>query len=301
MSRAPLLLVEGARIDVGGAPLCDGLGAVSEADRVGLVGDWSALFALLGARGRLVRGRAEIAGVPAERAVASGQVGLALSDVPLPGAASARDYLEASARLAGFSRRLAVDASRHALGELGLDALAGRRIRDLGQLERRGLALAHAALGNPSALVLEAPLDHLDEASSGVVAGWVERAAAGRRLLVSARHTGMATPERGLFDGLEEILVLRPGGLLSQGPPAETLSGCERYLVVVRSRGAELKEALLARGVEATLEAQDGAGARLWVELRAPGALDLVRDVVVELEAPLIELTPLASRPDRVE
>jgi len=301
LSRAPLLLLEGARIDVGGAPLCDGLGAVSEADRVGLVGDWSALFALLATRGRLVRGRAEIAGVPADRAVASGLVGLALSDVPLPGAVCVLDYLEASARLVGFARRLATEASQHALGELGLEALARRRIRDLGQLERRGLALAHAALGKPSAIVLEAPLDHLDEASSGVVAGWVERAAAGRHLLVSARHTGMAGPERGLFEGLGEILVLGPGGLLSQGPPAEAWGDFDRCLVVVRSRAAELREALVARGVEATLEAQGDAGARLWVEIRAPDALDLVRDIVVELEAHLIELTPLASRPDRVE
>jgi ABC-type multidrug transport system ATPase subunit len=297
---APLLSLEGARIDVGGTPLCDGLGAVSQTDRVGLVGDWSALFALLAARGRLVRGRAEIGGVPADRAVASGQVGLALSDVPLPGAASALDYLTASARLAGFSRRVATDAGRHALGELGLEALARRRIRDLGQLERRGLSLAHAALGNPSAIVLEAPLDQLDEASSGVVAGWVERAAAGRGLLVSARRTEVTGPARGFFDGLAEILALGPGGLLWQGPPAELEGDSDRYLLVVRSRATELKEALLARGVEASLEAQGGA-ARLWLKLRAPGALDLVRDLVVELEAYPVELTPLASRPDRVE
>jgi ABC-type multidrug transport system ATPase subunit len=297
----PLLLLEAARIDVGGAPLCDGLGAVSEADRVGLVGDWSALFALLSARARLVRGRAEVAGVPAGRAVASGQVGLALSDVALPGATRVLDYLAASARLAGFPSRRAPDASRRALGELGLEALAGRRIRDLGPLERRGLGIVHAVLGHPGAIVLDAPLGGLDVASSGIVAGWVERAATGRRLLVSAKHTGIPGPERGFFDGLGEILVLGPGGLLAQGPPAETLGDSDRYLLVVRRRGTELQAALRAHGIEATLESRDDTCVRLLLELRAPGALDLVRDAVVELEVPLIELTPLASPPDRVE
>jgi ABC-2 type transport system ATP-binding protein len=294
-----LLLLEAARIDVGGAPLCDGLSVVSEANRVGLAGDWSSLFALLAGRGRLVRGRAEIAGARADRAVREGRVGLAVSSVGLPGSMRVLDCLRASARLAGFSAGRAPELGRRALGEFGLEPLAGRRIREMSELERRGLGLAHAVLGGPTAIALEEPLGGLDDASAGVVARWIERAATGRRLLVSGQHAGSAGPERGLFGALDEVLVLGSGRLLAQGSAADALGMAHRYSVVVRSRWSELGAALGARGIPVTLVPLAGGSVRLVLELPRPEALDLVRDAVVELEAPLLELVPLASLPDR--
>ncbi|MEB2324914.1 MAG: hypothetical protein OZ921_20540, partial [Sorangiineae bacterium] len=77
MSDAPLLLLDAARIDAGGAVLLDGVSCGSSAPELGLVGAWSPLFALLGGQATLASGRAEIGGAPARLAASSGRVGLA--------------------------------------------------------------------------------------------------------------------------------------------------------------------------------------------------------------------------------
>ncbi len=290
----PLLLFEDARIDVDGVPLVEQLNLKSSAERIGLVGDWSPLFALLGARAELVRGRAEVLGVPAERAVASGQAGLALAESEWPESNTVEGYLAASARLAGFGRGRASEVGRQALGELGLEPFAGRRIRDLDLLERRGLALAHAVLGSPRIVALEAPLSGLPEPSARVLTGWIERAVRGRALLISAPSLRLPGPERGFFDGLGELLVLGPGGLAWGGAPAEVLTGAQRYSLLVGGESTELVSYLREQGIETSV-----AGTYLLLELRTPEALDVVHDALVDRKIQVRELVPIASLPGR--
>lgn len=306
MSDAPLLACKGARIDVGGGVLVDGLDCESDAQRLGLVGAWSPLFALLGAEATLAAGSVEIAGTPAARATAQGVVGLARTASPLPPDWSVATFLEHSARLAGVTRKDARTRAEWAAETLGVPALLGRRIASLAPVEHRAALIAHGLLGAPLALAVETPLDDLDDAAQRALADLLLRAAAECRLIVSVGTAAPLGPARGLLDALDEVLVLEAGSLVAQGPPGHALAPGHRYLVSVSRHAAAFAEALAARGVELAVAAESGRllpvvapdladAARLVVDLTADLGTDQLIALALELGAPVTELVPLAS------
>jgi ABC-2 type transport system ATP-binding protein len=294
MTDAPLLACDDARIDAGGAPLVEGLSLATRGCRVALVGAWTPLFALVGCEAELAAGRVELAGEPATRAVASGNVGLARAEPPLPPRWSALAFLHQSAWLGGLERRYARDAARSVLQALGLERLAGRALGSLGAHERRAVMIAHAAICAPRGLVLETPLGRLDDAVQGMLRDLVERAAEGRSLIFSVESGLPSAAERALVETADDVLVLEQGRLVAQGEPARALEPGRRYLVSVGRHAERLARALGERDCRVTPAGAAGDdAARFVVDLSPEATPDALLALSLEVDAPLVELVPL--------
>ena len=129
MSDTPTLEAKAARLDLFGRPLLARLELTSHAERLALLGDWSALFRLLSGEAELAAGTLTIAGSPLPLGVEQGKVGLMRLDPLLPGTWSAEQFLASSAELAGTSAKSAAKLAFETLGRLGLGGLAARPAR----------------------------------------------------------------------------------------------------------------------------------------------------------------------------
>jgi ABC-type multidrug transport system ATPase subunit len=307
----PLLQCDAARIDDGASALVEGLSFATEGEHVGLVGTWEPLFAALAGRAQVSSGSVQVHGCQLGQAVARSVVGLALCEPGLPGGWSALDYLEQSARLAGCGAASARAQAREALHQLGLDQLGGRKLAMLAPAERRALLVAHATIGSPPVLALERPLANLDDAWARFTAEVIDRAATGRRLLVSCSAAAPGSPERELLARLDEVLLLRHACLLARGSVEQVLTAGTRYLVVVTRGAAALVQQLGEQGLRvqvlgpaaapAHLAASSGAqlrtgdAARLLVEVGQAGQTDAIVEAALTAQAPIIELVPLSE------
>jgi ABC-type lipoprotein export system ATPase subunit len=296
----PLLVLDGARIESGGIagePLtCSG-----GANRLTLVGNFRPLFRLLSGEARLDAGRAELAGIPAAGAVRTGALGLALLDPPLVPDFSVERYLLESARLAGLAEADAKAAVEAALAYFELGGLRRLKPKTLFAPARRVLLLAHATLAAPEILCAEAPLADLDAEGQAYVALALEKAAAGRRLMVSVPTSVPAGAERAMLERADFIIEEHAGRIVREGPRLERAT--KRYFATVTRSGAGFLAALGARGVSAratpfepvrlgenSLES-DGP-LRVIIEL---SLLTSTTDVVLAAHAagaPLVELGP---------
>jgi ABC-2 type transport system ATP-binding protein len=305
-----LIELDHARIDGPGGALVDGLSVRSDLDRVGLVGDWSALFRLLAGEAVLVAGRAQIIDMAPERAVRRGKLGFAPFDPTLPERWTVRELLIESALLLGMSSAQARREASSVSTRLGLTELGTRALGRLQSHERRAVLIAHATLGGPAALALELPLARLDDASARWVADVVMRASEGRRLLVSVEAAQPGAVERALVEQLQEVLIVRGHGIVAQAPAAQALGGGRRYGVIVSRHAAALARRLQRSCPSVELRRHDGMiqaldaltaadlemlrGARLIVELGEDQGPDVVLDAALELQAPVLELLPLS-------
>jgi ABC-type multidrug transport system ATPase subunit len=292
-----LIRLSAARIDVGGAPLFDGVECTTSADRVLLVGAWEPLFRLLARQATLASGSVLVHGHPAETAVRDGTVGLLLAESRLPLAWRGSDYLYQSARLTGLSRKHARETAATTLERIGVPGLGARRIGELSAVERRVLLLGHALLSAPAVLALEAPLSGLDEWSQNYMLELVERAALGRRSFCSVSDLTSTGPERALVDRAQEIVVLDAGRVAAQGPAEQVLAPSRGYRVTVARRWQELVARLTERGVSVRASSSGSEpvrpeSARLWLELPEGATANLVLETSAEVEAPIIELVP---------
>ena len=263
----PLLLCDGARIDASGALLLESLTCVGRGNHVGLVGDWAPLFSLLGGEAELGAGRLELDGVEASRAVALGVVGLARYQPGLPPgwtASPLSDRERAPAR--PLARREPPRRPRRARAAAASPSSAPHPAAARPGRAPRAL-IAHATLGAPRVLALEAPLAGLDDAAQARLVPLIDRAAAGRKLLWSAASAAPVGAERGLLDSMSEVLVLEAGSLVAEGPPGHALSPGTRYLVTVARDAGELAARLEAGGL-GVRPARDGGQARLVVGSR---------------------------------
>jgi ABC-2 type transport system ATP-binding protein len=302
-----LLELEAARIDVDAAPLLEGVSARAEGGLVGLVGDWSALFALLGSRGRLAAGSARIAGHDATSAVADGVLGTVPLSPLLPARWTVNKYLVEGARLAGLSKRDAKDRTSADLASLALAHLSSRRIETLTPAEKRAVSLVLALADTPAVLAVEDIDAGLDDRAETVFVDLVERAARGRSLLVSSRLTSRTGPTRALFERADSVLVLEAGTLVAAGKLADSLPAEASYLVSVTGHAAELAERLTARGLavqvaggaggfaalDAEVLAAKGGAARFRIRLSEGASTRTILDAALEVEAPVVELRPL--------
>ena len=128
MSDAPTLEAKAARIDLLGQPLLARLELTSNAERLALLGDWSALFRLLSGEAQLAAGTLRIAGVDVPQGVVQGAVGFMRLEPLLPGAWTSEQLLTSSAELAGTPQKSAQKLAFETLEQLGLVELAARRL-----------------------------------------------------------------------------------------------------------------------------------------------------------------------------
>lgn len=300
MSDSFTLDAEDARIDFLGQPLLRQLSVRSAEPRVALLGDWSALFRLLSGEAKLSAGRLLIDGAELPLAVERGRVGLMRLDPVLPGAWSTEQLLSSSAELAGMSRKASARAAFQALERLGLGALASRRLAHLQLAERRAVLVAHAVLTDPRALCLEQPLLGLDAQSESFVLAVVERAVAGRRLLLALGDGNESPGARQLRLGCSAHLRLIDGVIVGDAP-----SPTGRHVAATVCRNHEaFARALAARGVAATpthaagilsvlTSSYAGPCWRYVIDLGSAGSSTApVLDAALETEAGLVELIP---------
>jgi len=110
--------------------------------------------------------------------------------------------------LAARLRGLPDDAARDALGGVGLDALAGRTVRELSMGQRRRALLAAARLADPAVLVLDEPLEAMDREMRESIVRWAaERRAAGAAVLVATHEVAPFAPL------VDRVLVVSEGRL----------------------------------------------------------------------------------------
>jgi ABC-2 type transport system ATP-binding protein len=298
---APTLDAQAARIDLLGQPLLSRLDVKSDAERVALLGDWSALFRLLSGEAELAAGTLRIAGVAVPLGVAQGVVGLMPLDPLLPGTWSAEQLLASSAELTGTPRKAAAKLAFQTLERLGLASLAARRLAHLQLAERRALLLAHALLTAPRVLCLEQPLVGLDTHAEAAVLAVVERASVGRRLLIALGDLPLSPGSRQLARMCSAQLRLAAGVVVTE---AEGSAASSRVTATVSRNHQAFAAALSARGLAAHPTHEAGmlnaltsplAGPcwRYLVELPA-GSTAPILDAALETEAGLVELIPLS-------
>jgi ABC-type multidrug transport system ATPase subunit len=298
---APLLLLEGARIAAGGVT-SEPLSARGGTQKLSLIGDFRPLFRLLAKNATLVSGRAELVGVPVVDAARS--VGFAPCDPPVVPAWTPERYLTESARLLGLSERDARKEADSVLALLLLGGFARHRFDVLGLPLRRAVLLAHGMLGSPDVLCVESPFEELDGAAQSEVATYLERAAHGRRLILSARSLPGEGLERTLLGRADWVMVESRGRITTEGPASRVLGQARRYVATVTRASDAFIAALAARGItvrESALthvapppDAHPGADP-VEVALELPSGVG-PNDVVLAAQsagAPLVELVPI--------
>jgi ABC-type taurine transport system ATPase subunit len=289
-----------ARIDLLGQPLLAQLELKSEAERVALLGDWSALFSLLSGEAELAAGTLRIAGVPVPLGVTQGVVGLMRLDPLLPGAWSAEQFLASSAELSGSPGKAARKLAFQTLERLGLAELAARRLAHLQLAERRALLIAHALLTNPSVLCLEDPLAGLDTHAEQTVIAVLERACQGRRFIIAVSEPGRSPGSRQIVDACHERLRLAAGVVLldpesAAAPSRVTATVCrnhEAFAQALSQRGLKAQATHEAGMLNALTSPLAGPCWRYLVELPG-GSTAPILDAALETEAGLVELIPL--------
>jgi ABC-type cobalamin/Fe3+-siderophores transport system ATPase subunit len=300
LSDAATLEARGARIDLAGQPLVSRLDATSNAERVALLGDWSALFRLLAGEAELAAGELRVGGARVPLGVAQGVIGLMRQDPLLPSAWSAEQLLQSSAELSGVPKKAAQKLAFQTLERLGLLDLAARRLAHLQGAERRALLVAHASLTAPRVLCLEQPLLGLDTHGEQAVLAVIERASAGRRLLVALGEPEQSAGSRQLLETCSGRLRLAAGVVLPEpndAPPPKrvTATVCKNHQAFAAALGARglaahaTHEAGLLSALTSPLA---GPCWRYLIELPA-GSTAPVLDAALETEAGLVELIPL--------
>jgi ABC-type cobalamin/Fe3+-siderophores transport system ATPase subunit len=262
VSPGALLHAEAARIAVGGATMIESLDLQTRGDRVVVLGDAESLLAALcGApRGaavgesddlaRVVGGSLRVLG----RDVASGAhrevTGFAPLDPPLPGSWSVEEYLGWGLRLGGVPRRRAGALAVAALERLELADLRRVQLRRLSPVLRRGVMLALAIVHEPAAIVIESPLEHLDESATAQMMVLLGRATEGRAVLLWLhRLVGMHSAIE-LARVASDVAVLRDGVLVAHAEPASLFSGARLFELTIFSGADALRTTLAEQGMQ---------------------------------------------------
>jgi hypothetical protein len=231
--------------------------------------------------------------------VRRGTAGLALLDPPLVPVWTLERYLLESAALSGLAPADAARAVEAALSYFELGGLRRTRLAALFPPVRRAALLAHATLAAPEVICAEAPLSDLDAEGQAYVLRALERAAHGRRLVVSVPALLPEGAERACVDTSDFVVEEHAGRIVRQGePPARPGLRC---FATVTSGGQDFLRALGERGLTARatplLPARFGDPAhaegslRVVIELPARSSTTDVLRAAHAAGAPLVELT----------
>ena len=276
-----------------GSALLTSVSLRTDAQRVGLVGDWEPLFEALTGHAQVASGSAQFLGVELRQALARNVVGFAPCDPALPGSFSVLEYLRHAARLSHGSPARALADSKRALEEYRLSELATRKLSQLARFERRALGIVCASLSAPPVLCLETPLRGLDAEPADYIARLCTEAAKRSRLIVSANFPRAPSPEHALLDACQELCVISRGAVLAQGAPNQILAPSTRYLLCVRgAKAAAFSGVLEAAGCRLS---ESGGPGRYLVELPEGGSSDLLLDAALGSQLVVLELRPLSA------
>ncbi|WP_327042581.1 ATP-binding cassette domain-containing protein [Micromonospora ureilytica] len=182
------------------------------------------------------------------------------------------------------SNRIPRQRVRQVIEMVGLESVAGKRVRgfSLGMTQRLGLAAA--LLGDPPVLLLDEPINGLDP--EGV--RWIRQlltglAAEGRTVLLSSHlMTEMAATA-------DHLIIIGRGRMLADISTSEFVAQHAGSYIRVRSpEAASLRSALTTRGIEVT-EAGEGTLHAMGAELEQVGAVGRDEGLIIT------ELTPCTA------
>jgi ATP-binding cassette subfamily B protein len=157
------------------------------------------------------------------------------------GSDAPRSVLEAALREA------AVEDDVRAMPE-GIETVVGERGVQLSGGQKQRIALARALLQGPRVLILDDPMSAVDARTEAEILGALDRARAGRTLvLVTHRIAAAARAER--------VVVLDEGRVVQSGTHAELLADADGLYARLARRQALERELLALGGPEAAPEA----------------------------------------------
>ncbi|MFJ3903578.1 ABC transporter ATP-binding protein [Streptomyces sp. NPDC090025] len=191
-------------------------------------------------------GAVTVSGVPfRDRARGLRHVGALLDAGDVHGGRSPRAYLGALAR----SNRIPLSRVDEVLAEVGLSAVAGRRIGGFSLGMRQRLGIAAALLGDPPVLLFDEPLNGLDPEGVKWVRGLFRRLAAEGRTVFVSSHL-MSEMEH----TADELVVVGRGELIAAESLTEFAARGAALSVTVGSPAAgELSRLLRAEGAAVTV------------------------------------------------
>lgn len=164
-----------------------------------------------------------------------------LPDVPaFPAWMTAREYLEASARLAGVPASTAGRRIDALLETAGLSSVR-QRIGGYSRGMRQRLGIAQALIGAPGLLVLDEPTSALDPAGHREVLELIERLSGRTTVLLSSHN--LAEADR----VATHAVVLRAGRVLASSPVADLRRRAGALSLPLRADADADADAVLAR------------------------------------------------------
>jgi ABC-2 type transport system ATP-binding protein len=202
---------------------------------------------------------------------------------------SARDHLRVIATAAGLDPRR-IDP---VLEQTGLAGAARRRVGGYSLGMRQRLGLAAALLGDPEVLLLDEPANGLDPEGvhwlRGLVRGLADE---GRTVLVSSHLLAEVAQT------VDQVVIIDRGRLVAQSTLAALTAGADRTVRVRTPQPEALRDLLVARGAQVTLDGPDqlvvgGATAEQVGQVAAAGGVVLheMRFERSNLEDVFLELT----------
>jgi ABC-2 type transport system ATP-binding protein len=217
------------------------------------------------------------------------QVGAVLEASGFHPGRSARDHLRVIVTAAGLDPRR-ID---QVLEQTGLAGAARRRVGGYSLGMRQRLGLAAALLGDPEVLLLDEPANGLDPEGvhwlRGLVRGLADE---GRTVLVSSHLLAEVAQT------VDQVVIIDQGRLVAQSTLAALTAGADRTVRVRTPQPEALRDLLVARGAQVTLDGPDqlavgGATAEQVGQVAAAGGVVLheMRFERSNLEDVFLELT----------
>jgi ABC-2 type transport system ATP-binding protein len=202
----------------------------------------------------------------------------------LPSDVRAHDLVRHIAEVHGLPRRDATNRASDALWAVGLGEERYRPIGTMSTGQRQRVKLAQAIAHDPRLVLLDEPTDGLDPVQRDQMLSLIRRCGTefGIDILLSSH----------LLDEVQRVcdaVVIISEGLVVANDTIEVLRGAGGGLLVDidSANPAVVADALRPRGLEITLD-----GPQIIVTRDDDAALDLVRDVLVDLGAGVRRLEP---------
>jgi ABC-2 type transport system ATP-binding protein len=233
---------------------------------------------------RPTSGRATVLGQNASESVAvRGRVGYMPEHDALPGQVSAAEFLTHMAECSGLppgqARTRAADTLRH----VGLFEERYRAIGGYSTGMKQRVKLGQALVHDPAFVFLDEPTAGLDPSGREEMLALIRKTHREFGISVLFSSHLMADIER----TCDRIIVLQGGRLVESGEVQSFTTETETVFIEVDTNRQELVTALERRGVRVRLERTG-----LTIEGPDESVYDLVRDALVEAQAPLRRMAP---------
>ena len=199
----------------------------------------------------------------------------------LPPDMTATDFVGQMGRLSGLPAAAARERAAEVLRHVGLFEERYRPMGGYSTGMKQRVKLAQALVHDPRLLLLDEPTNGLDPAGRDEMLALVRRTGTefGIAVIVASHLLGE-------IERVCDFLVAIDAGRLIRAAPLGSFTERTGMLAVeVEDGAARLAEALLRRGLVATVD-----GRTVLVELHDDRPWDLVRDAVAELDLPLVRM-----------